>query len=258
MTLAACAERVRRGDPDRFLAAMAAPPEARAVLFALYAFNLEVARAPWVTAEPLIAAMRLQWWRDALDEIAAGGAVRAHEVTGPLAEAVRARGVPLAPLEGLVAARHRDIDGAPFADEAALWVHLDATAGGLMWAGAAGLGAPRAAEVAVRGLAAADGLARWFLAVPALEAHGHAPLPDPSADAVAALARAGLARLTAARGRRALVPAAARPALLAGWRAGPILARAAAEPGLVAAGGLEGSDFARRGGLVWRALTGRW
>ena len=72
MTLAACAEMVRRGDPDRFLSAMTAPPDARAKLFPLYAFNLEVARAPWVTQEPMIAEMRLQFWRDALEEIAEG------------------------------------------------------------------------------------------------------------------------------------------------------------------------------------------
>jgi phytoene/squalene synthetase len=73
MSLEACADLLRRGDPDRFLAAMAAPPAARRVLLPLYAFNLEVARAPQVTAEPMIAEMRLQWWRDALAEIAAGG-----------------------------------------------------------------------------------------------------------------------------------------------------------------------------------------
>jgi phytoene/squalene synthetase len=85
MTLTACAALVERGDPDRFRAAMAAPPPARNVLFPLYAFNLEVARAPQVASEPLIGEMRLQWWRDALAEIAAGGPVRRHEVTTPLA-----------------------------------------------------------------------------------------------------------------------------------------------------------------------------
>jgi hypothetical protein len=64
MTLDACAALVERGDPDRFAAAMAAPPAARAKLFPLYAFNLEVARAPWVSKEAMIAEMRLQWWRD--------------------------------------------------------------------------------------------------------------------------------------------------------------------------------------------------
>jgi len=85
MSFQACADIVRKGDPERFLAAMAAPPAARRVLFPLYAFNVEVSRAPWVTEEPMIAEMRLQWWRDALEEIAAGGAVRSHEVTVELA-----------------------------------------------------------------------------------------------------------------------------------------------------------------------------
>ena len=34
---------------------MAAPVAARRVLFPLYAFNVEVARAPWVTQEAMIA-----------------------------------------------------------------------------------------------------------------------------------------------------------------------------------------------------------
>ena len=75
MTVAACAGLVERGDPDRFLAVMAAPPAARARLFPLYAFNLEVARAPWVTQEPMIAEMRLQWWRDAVEMLAGDGPV---------------------------------------------------------------------------------------------------------------------------------------------------------------------------------------
>ena len=58
MSVAACAALVARGDPDRFLAVMAAPVAVRARLFPLYAWNLEVARAPWVTAEPLIAELR--------------------------------------------------------------------------------------------------------------------------------------------------------------------------------------------------------
>ena len=71
--LNACAAMVERADPWRFRAAMAAPVETRKLLFPLYAFNVEVARAPWVTQETMIAEMRLQWWRDALEEVAKGG-----------------------------------------------------------------------------------------------------------------------------------------------------------------------------------------
>ena len=92
MSLQACADLVRKGDPDRFLAAMAAPPAARRVLFPLYAFNVEVSRAPWLTSESMIAEMRLQWWRDVLEEIRAGGAVRRHEVVDALVPVLDAEG----------------------------------------------------------------------------------------------------------------------------------------------------------------------
>ncbi len=78
--LSACAAIIERADPLRFRASMAAPVAARRVLFPLYAFNIEVARAPWVTQETMIAEMRLQWWRDVCDEIANRGVVRRHDV----------------------------------------------------------------------------------------------------------------------------------------------------------------------------------
>ena len=101
--IAACAGLVARGDADRFLAVMAASPPARDVLFPIYAFNVEVARAPWVTEESMIAEMRLQWWRDAVDEIGAHGAVRKHEVVTPLAGVLDATGAAV--LAELVEAR---------------------------------------------------------------------------------------------------------------------------------------------------------
>ena len=64
--ISACARLLERGDAARFRAVMAAPAPLRPKLFAIFAFNLEVARAPWVTQEPMIAEMRLQWWQDAL------------------------------------------------------------------------------------------------------------------------------------------------------------------------------------------------
>ncbi|MFM2390434.1 MAG: hypothetical protein RLZZ437_1989, partial [Pseudomonadota bacterium] len=99
MTVDACAAIVQRGDPDRFAAVMAAPRQARAPLLVLYAFNLEVARAPWVAKEPMIAEMRLQWWRDVLE-----GPRRAHEVAGPLHDLIAEKGLAVDVLDRLVAA----------------------------------------------------------------------------------------------------------------------------------------------------------
>jgi phytoene/squalene synthetase len=85
----ACAALVERGDPERFRTVLAAPPERGPGLMALYAFNLEVARAPWVSAEPMIVQIRLRWWLEAVEEIVAGAPPRRHEVVGPLAETIR-------------------------------------------------------------------------------------------------------------------------------------------------------------------------
>jgi phytoene/squalene synthetase len=254
MSLAAIGEAVRQGDPDRFAAAMAAPPEGRARLLPLYAVNLEIARAPWASAEPLVAEMRLQWWCDAAEAIAAGQAPAGHPALAHLAAALDAAGVGRAEagalLDGMAEARRHDIAAEPWPDALALQRHLDATAGNLMWLATRLLGAPPGAEPAVRGFAGGAGLAAWLMAVPAYRARGRDPLPDPAPAAVAALARGG-------RGLRG-VPAAAAPALLSGASAGRVLARAAADPARVEAGTLAPSEAGRRLALLWRGATGRW
>lgn len=252
--LTACAELVQRGDPDRFRAVMAAPVAARRVLFPVFAFNVEVSRAPWVTQEAMIAEMRLQWWRDALDEIATGGTVRRHEVVTPLA-AVLTPDLARA-LDGLVAARRWDIYRDPFEDAAALDAYLDATSGSLLWAASRALGP--AEEVTVRALGYAAGVANWLRAVPGLEARGRIPLLDGTPDGVAALARKGIDRLQEARAGRATISRAARAALLSAWQTGPILAQAAADPARVANGSLGLSEARKRLSLMARAATGRW
>lgn len=256
MSIDACAALVARGDPDRFLSAMAAPVAARAVLFPLYAFNLEVAKAPWMTQEPMIAEMRLQWWRDALAEIAGDGEVRRHEVTTPLAAILDANGART--LDGLIEARRWDIGTEPFEDEGAFAAHLDATAGTLMWSAARALGARDETEPVVRDFAWGQGLAAWFQAIPELEAAGKRPLVDGRPGAIQVLAREGLRRMRHARRSRHAVATSAVPALLSGWRAKPLLAQVARHPNVVADGRLGTSEFRRRATLLFRATTGRW
>ena len=241
----ACAALVERGDPDRFLAAMAAPVAARGALFVLYAFNLELARAPWVTAEPLIARMRLQFWRDvvALEEH------KAHAVAAPLQGLIQG-GLPVAPLNAMIEAREAEVGAqAPFAEAAALWAYLEGTAGALMQASVLALGGLESA--AARDFGAAQGLANYLMAVPALTAAGKRALPGDAP--VAALARGGLERLSAARSGLIGLP---RAALLAGWMAEPVLRIAAAQPERVAAGTLAPSEFSRRGRLLWQSWRG--
>jgi phytoene synthase len=112
---------VRRTDPDRWLSSrFASTPEARADLTALYAFDRELARIPHAVTEPLAGEIRFAWWREALEEIDAGGPARAHPVLQALAKAAGRTGVKLAELEPAIELHARRLDPAPFPDEAAM------------------------------------------------------------------------------------------------------------------------------------------
>lgn len=252
MTLEACAALVERGDPDRFRVAMAAPPAARAVLLPAYAFNLEVARAPWATREPMLAEMRLQWWRDVIEAAADGGPPPAHEVAGPLAALLADGRLRPGPLDALVEARRRDVEARPFG-ASELRPYLEGTAGNLLWATAQGLGEPDALRPPALLAGFAAGLAAWLLALPALEARGRGLAEGPAA--IPALAAAALAALAEAR-RAPFGPGV--PAMRAATLAAPVLHAAARDPEAAAAGRLAPSEAGKRLRLLWAALRGGW
>lgn len=121
---------VRRVDEDRWLASRFAPAAVRERLIALYALNDEIARTAEVVKQAAIGDIRLAWWREAIAEIYAGKAVRAHPVLQAFAAA--RGGWPQAAFNALIEARSRDLDASPFANIDALEAYFDATAGNLM------------------------------------------------------------------------------------------------------------------------------
>lgn len=248
--LNACAAIVERGDPLRFRTAMLAPVAQRGALFAVYAFNVEVSRAPWVTSESMIAEMRLQWWRDVLEEIAKGAPVRRHEVATPLAEAITPQQAEM--LDTLVAARRWDIYRDAFENEVHLKHYIDQTAGHLMLVAAQILG--QAPETPLRRAGFAAGIGAWLRAIPALEAAGRVPLLDGTPAGVVALAQQGKDALAQARKDRGQVPRACAPALLVATAAEPALEHAIRHPQSVVEGGLPETGL----GVTLRTATGRW
>ncbi len=218
MSFDACAAIVEKGDPDRFRATMAAPVAARRILFPLYAFNVEVTRAPWVTKEAMIAEMRLQWWRDALEEIAKGETVRKHEVVDALAEILDPVGA--ASLDALIVARRWDIYSDAFEDQAHFDSYIDATSGDLLWTASRLLGGRN--EQSVHDLAYGIGVANLLQAIPALEDKGRKPLVDGTTDGVRSLAKSALARFQ--RG------AAPKPVRLSGFMTKTVLSQAIKSP----------------------------
>ncbi|MFN4061844.1 MAG: squalene/phytoene synthase family protein [Paracoccus hibiscisoli] len=254
MTLEACTEALRQHDPDRFGAVLVAEARDRPALVTLYALNLEIARAPFQSAEPMLAEMRLQWWVDRLDEMGRGTAPPLHDVLTPLWEAW---GSEAGALAALAEARRRDCERQPFGDPDAVLTYVDATAGALMWTAARRCGAPESTREIVAHQARGAGLAAWLRALPQLQAVrlGLEPARPEDAVTLATQARDGLrmaARMHRKLPRRAaaaLYPGPRVPRLLSEIMAGrcdPFAATPAITP------------FQRRASLARLALTGHW
>ena len=96
MTLSPIGAFARAHDPDRFLCALFAPAERREAIFALVALNHELARAREAATNPMAALIRLQWWRDVVEEARDGrparrpGSRRAREAGGGVRRSSRA------------------------------------------------------------------------------------------------------------------------------------------------------------------------
>lgn len=172
-----CLDNVRRMDHDRYLTALLAPDAARGKLIALYAFNAEIARVREMVSEPMLGQIRLQWWREAVEGIAAGE-VRGHEAAVALNEAFGAD-INVAGLTALIDARERDLDDEPFADMAALREYCARTSSGLMRLAALALSPTDApdAEATIRDAGIAYALTGLLRALPLHASQGRLYLP---------------------------------------------------------------------------------
>ncbi len=112
-----CENLVREADKDRFLAGLFAPAEKRRGLFALYAFNAEVAGVQGKIREPLAGEVRLQYWHDL---IAGAGEPGANPVALALLETVKRHALPRQRLLDLLEARRFDVYDETFATRADL------------------------------------------------------------------------------------------------------------------------------------------
>ena len=144
-----CQDLVAKADKDRFLACLFAPAEARPHLFALYAFNVEIARIRETVSEPQIGLVRQQWWLDTLDGIYAGRTPY-HPVAQALVSAVAKGDLPKHALQNLVIAREFDLYDDPMPSLADLEGYLGETSSSLIQMAALilGKGAPEAAGLA--------------------------------------------------------------------------------------------------------------
>jgi phytoene synthase len=83
-----CRTLIAEADDDFHLSINYAPADDRARLAALFALLIELRRIPSSVSEAPLGEIRLQWHREALDEIVAGKRPRAHPVIAALAASV--------------------------------------------------------------------------------------------------------------------------------------------------------------------------
>jgi len=167
---------VRKVDYNRYLAAVFAPARSREDLFALYAFNYEVAKTAETVREPIAGHIRLQWWREAIEESYAG-CVRAHPVAVSLERLITRNRLPRSLFDEIIDARESDIEEAPFADMASLESYSDTTSGNLMRIAARLLGAGESLDDAARNAGIAYALTGLLRALPYHAARRHSDLP---------------------------------------------------------------------------------
>ena len=168
---------VKTGDPDRYAATLFTPSAARYSLFALYALNVELARIARQVTEPPLGLIRLQWWRDSLDQ-AGKGEPTGHPVADALGAALIDCQIPVETLASLLEARAFGLESSAMADWQSLETYLDDTAGTLFQVAAVMLGADRkAAEAAAAPAAIAYGLTGVMRALPFDVRAGHVYLP---------------------------------------------------------------------------------
>jgi 15-cis-phytoene synthase len=173
----------RDGDLDRYTSALFAPSPCREHLFALYTFNVELARIGEQVSEPQLGEIRLQWWRDALDRACAGGTT-GHPVADALGLAVRECDLSRQSLADLIDARRFDVSVKIMPDTAALDDYLAKTAGALFKLAsevcmAGGRAAePRALEQAVRAAGIAYGQTGLMRALPVHARLGRVDIPE--------------------------------------------------------------------------------
>ena len=206
-----CQDLVAKADKDRYLTCLFAPPDARPHLFALYAFNIEIARIREAVSEPQIGLVRQQWWLDTIDGIYASRTPD-HPVALALAQAIAKGDLPIHALRNLIIAREFDLYDDPMPTLTDLEGSLGETSSSLVQMAALILGKGAAEAAGFAGVA--------FGLAGVLRLHQSRYLPRDMVqslgekDTIKQLCTHARKRLTEARALHESIPASAMPAFL--------------------------------------------
>ncbi|MEA3534804.1 phytoene/squalene synthase family protein [Rhizobium sp. CC-YZS058] len=274
-----CLAALRDHDRDRYLACLLAPQEKRPALAALYAFNAEIARVRELVHEPLPGEIRLQWWRDVLEQ-GGGSGSEGHPVATALLDTIRTWHLPVGVLTDMIDARIFDLYDDPMESRTALEGYAGETASALIQLSCLILDpeGARASSDAAGHAGVAQTVAGLLMLAPIHRQRGQLYLPadlltatgtsremvldgrDKAAIGRAVSAFVGLGRehLSKARATAQRISRANRPAYATVALADPVFRRAEAAGADLFDAPIAPAQW-RRQWWMWRAArTGRW
>ena len=119
-------------NPDRFLLLLFNPPFVMESLAIIDTFNEEVASIANHTTSPLMAHIKLQWWRDELQKIYMGQGVPPTPLLGEMATLIKEYALPFHLFDSDLTGRRGDVSDDPPYDLGALRTYISDTQGNLM------------------------------------------------------------------------------------------------------------------------------
>ena len=108
-----CLEVVRKTDHEHYLTNLLLPSNLKTDAFAIRAFSSEIAGVRDSVSDPMLGRMRLQFWRDTVENIY-GGKVPQHPIAIQLYKIVKQKNPSKQLLLNLIAAREQRINDVPF------------------------------------------------------------------------------------------------------------------------------------------------
>lgn len=245
---------------DRYIAALLLPRRHREALIVLAAFAGELQRIPVIVSEPMMAALRFQWWRDELMAAAVPNAGE-RRIGHPLCDAVmrvaREQRLPFGLLQGMLDAAEVELDPTPLADAGEMRQILTKFDGALFELAGHILGAETSRDVWPTA-AMAYGGARLASELCQRQAAGaQTYLSQTCRDVEQAFVMPAEAALAELRGRLATFDRGTRGALLPLATVPPLLRGVASQNQQTDAVNNPISDFARARHILWAHWRGR-
>ena len=121
-----CRDLVKRVAHDAYVVSLFAPREKRSAIWAIHAFNYEIAKIRETVSEPMLGEIRIKWWLDTIEEIYHGKA-RHHQVVQGLVDACKRFDLEKLEFQTLIKGRMTDLTNEPFRKIEDLCTYIDQT-----------------------------------------------------------------------------------------------------------------------------------